>query len=432
MSARKSQPKSQLDAYARTLRTLVKQGENKVCADCKRNDPRWASWNIGVFLCIRCSGFHRAMGTHISCVKSIDLDFWNSEQMESIQKWGNARANKYWEHNLKPGHIPPEHKIEAFIRSKYELRRWAMKTPPPEDPSVLDEKPSAPPTSTSSPAPTASLQGGSPTPTPANRAAAGLTASGSGRRPIPPPAPAVNLIDDDDASVLSGVSTAAASTTALPGDGLQSRMTPVNTPTPSVASTPPVSAARSGSGSTSTGAGGGLFDEDWDTPVSAPAPTSASGAGGAGGAQPSTPGAGTNVKANIMSLFNTTPATPLSHAPPPNPVTEPPIGTWGLTAESVNPWSSSSSGSGLGASSGSGPALGLNSASLGESRTPGVWSTASNAGTTGTGSLSGALSPGVSDIWGSSGVSSPNPVSASAQTPGQAASKKDPFADIWN
>ncbi|TEB26296.1 ArfGap-domain-containing protein [Coprinellus micaceus] len=122
----------------RTLRELVKRPENKVCSDCKRNDPRWASWNLGVFLCIRCSGIHRGMGTHISKVKSVDLDAWTPEQMDSIQKWGNKRANLYWEAHLKAGHIPPEHKMESFIRSKYESRRWAMEGPLPSDPSVLE------------------------------------------------------------------------------------------------------------------------------------------------------------------------------------------------------------------------------------------------------------------------------------------------------
>ncbi|EKM75753.1 hypothetical protein AGABI1DRAFT_116220 [Agaricus bisporus var. burnettii JB137-S8] len=78
------------------------------------------------------------MGTHISKVKSVDLDMWTPEQMESIQKWGNRRANLYWEAHLKPGHIPPEHKMESFVRSKYESRRWAMDGPPPRDPAVLD------------------------------------------------------------------------------------------------------------------------------------------------------------------------------------------------------------------------------------------------------------------------------------------------------
>ena len=34
------------------------------------------------------------MGTHISRVKSVDLDAWQDEQLQSVLKWGNNRANK--------------------------------------------------------------------------------------------------------------------------------------------------------------------------------------------------------------------------------------------------------------------------------------------------------------------------------------------------
>lgn len=34
------------------------------------------------------------MGTHISRVKSVDLDAWTDEQLQSVLKWGNGRANK--------------------------------------------------------------------------------------------------------------------------------------------------------------------------------------------------------------------------------------------------------------------------------------------------------------------------------------------------
>jgi len=121
-----------------TIKSLLKLEPNKVCADCKRNKhPRWASWNLGVFVCIRCSGIHRGMGTHISRVKSVDLDSWTDEQLQSILSWGNARANKYWEAKLAPGHMPSEAKIENFIRTKYELKRWVMEGPMP-DPATLD------------------------------------------------------------------------------------------------------------------------------------------------------------------------------------------------------------------------------------------------------------------------------------------------------
>ncbi|KAF1823382.1 ArfGap-domain-containing protein [Dissoconium aciculare CBS 342.82] len=120
-----------------TLKQLVKLESNKSCADCKRNKhPRWASWNLGIFICIRCSGIHRGMGTHISRVKSVDLDTWTDEQMQSMVKWGNARANRYWESKLAEGHVPNEAKIENFIRTKYDSRRWAMDGPIP-DPSTL-------------------------------------------------------------------------------------------------------------------------------------------------------------------------------------------------------------------------------------------------------------------------------------------------------
>lgn len=139
MSRRPANPATDRAAQnQQILKNLVKLNGNKSCADCKRNKhPRWASWNLGVFVCIRCSGIHRSMGTHVSRIKSVDLDAWTDEQMKSILQWGNSRANKYWEAKLAPGHVPSEVKIENFIRTKYESKRWVMDGPMP-DPATLD------------------------------------------------------------------------------------------------------------------------------------------------------------------------------------------------------------------------------------------------------------------------------------------------------
>jgi stromal membrane-associated protein len=85
----------------------MKRPENRLCADCHVNThPRWTSWSLGVFICIRCSGIHRGMGTHISRVKSADLDAWTDEQTQMMVKWGNRRANKYIPNSLPYIHIP--------------------------------------------------------------------------------------------------------------------------------------------------------------------------------------------------------------------------------------------------------------------------------------------------------------------------------------
>lgn len=58
------------------LEKLLKQTGNKLCADCRRKSPSWASINCGVFICIKCAGFHRELGVHITKIKSINLDKW--------------------------------------------------------------------------------------------------------------------------------------------------------------------------------------------------------------------------------------------------------------------------------------------------------------------------------------------------------------------
>lgn len=48
---------------------LRKVGGNDKCADCGAPEPDWASLNLGLLVCIECSGVHRNLGVHISKVK---------------------------------------------------------------------------------------------------------------------------------------------------------------------------------------------------------------------------------------------------------------------------------------------------------------------------------------------------------------------------
>lgn len=121
-----SSKKTHSERHKQILLLLLKEDANKTCADCKTaRHPRWASWNLGCFVCIRCLGIHRSMGTHISRVKLVDLDAWTDEQVQLMVKWGNERCNAHWEAKLPEGYVPDGLKIENFIRTKYDLKKWA-------------------------------------------------------------------------------------------------------------------------------------------------------------------------------------------------------------------------------------------------------------------------------------------------------------------
>lgn len=115
------------EKHTKILCELLQQPENKTCADCRKKDPRWASWNLGIFVCIRCSGTHRSLGTHISKVKSVDLDTWTPDQIQNMIEWGNKKANIYWEANLDD-RKPSDYSIDVWIRAKYVDKKWVRRT----------------------------------------------------------------------------------------------------------------------------------------------------------------------------------------------------------------------------------------------------------------------------------------------------------------
>ncbi|KAL5287821.1 SMAP1 family protein [Megaselia abdita] len=121
------------------LTQMLRDEDNKYCEDCDAKGPRWASWNLGVFLCIRCAGIHRNLGVHISRVKSVNLDTWTPEQVLSLQQMGNSRARAVYEAQLPDGFRRPQtdNALESFIRAKYEHKKYiAREWVPPSPPKV--------------------------------------------------------------------------------------------------------------------------------------------------------------------------------------------------------------------------------------------------------------------------------------------------------
>uniref|UniRef100_A0AAY5K2C0 Arf-GAP with coiled-coil, ANK repeat and PH domain-containing protein n=1 Tax=Esox lucius TaxID=8010 RepID=A0AAY5K2C0_ESOLU len=70
---------------------------NELCCDCSQAAPCWASINLGVLLCIECSGIHRSLGVHCSKVRSLTLDSWEPELLKLMCELGNSVINHIYE-----------------------------------------------------------------------------------------------------------------------------------------------------------------------------------------------------------------------------------------------------------------------------------------------------------------------------------------------
>ncbi|KAI8476669.1 MAG: hypothetical protein J3K34DRAFT_455561 [Monoraphidium minutum] len=77
---------------------------NRRCADCGAQDPDWASLNLGVLLCIECSGVHRQLGVQVSKVRSCTLDVrvWEPQVVGVVEAIGNDASNAVWEAAMPP------------------------------------------------------------------------------------------------------------------------------------------------------------------------------------------------------------------------------------------------------------------------------------------------------------------------------------------
>lgn len=143
---------------------------NGFCADCDASTPEWASLNLGILMCIECSGIHRNLGSHISKVRSLGLDEWtyvmplsnlNLEHSNDLLLFssemhrspnlgvmlaiGNTLSNSVYEANVSPGIVKPSpqssrEEKENWIRRKYESKEFIpeMNRPAPNGKLLIE------------------------------------------------------------------------------------------------------------------------------------------------------------------------------------------------------------------------------------------------------------------------------------------------------
>jgi len=127
---------------SKTLEVLVKIPGNEKCCDCKSSNPNWASINLGITLCIECSGVHRSLGVHYSKVRSLTLDDWEPEILKVLAEVGNSVVNEVYEYNVPDSVNRASAKCldtvrEQWIRNKYVDRLFVK--PLPNNELVLEE-----------------------------------------------------------------------------------------------------------------------------------------------------------------------------------------------------------------------------------------------------------------------------------------------------
>ncbi|KAE8292816.1 Arf-GAP with GTPase, ANK repeat and PH domain-containing protein 1 [Larimichthys crocea] len=134
----KARRSSQSEAVA--LQAIRNAKGNGLCVDCEAPNPTWASLNLGALICIECSGIHRNLGTHLSRVRSLDLDDWPGELTQVLAAIGNHMANSIWETytqgRTKPTPNATREERESWIRAKYEQRAFVAALQPAPGPQL--------------------------------------------------------------------------------------------------------------------------------------------------------------------------------------------------------------------------------------------------------------------------------------------------------
>ena len=122
------------------MKNILSIPSNQSCFDCGNKQPRWSSPYLGIVICMECAGRHRSYGTHISFVKSVDLDKWNKKQLKSLELTGNFYMKKQFE-KLK---IPKIEKIydyntELIFKIREQIENLVKEYLKPDDYSSIEQ-----------------------------------------------------------------------------------------------------------------------------------------------------------------------------------------------------------------------------------------------------------------------------------------------------
>ena len=92
-----------------------------------QRDPEWLCINLGVVICIECSGIHRGLGTHISKVRSLLLDDVPLSTLRTLWLLGNERVNGVLEHSIPADYAKISAQSTLNEKERFILGKYAFK-----------------------------------------------------------------------------------------------------------------------------------------------------------------------------------------------------------------------------------------------------------------------------------------------------------------
>jgi hypothetical protein len=122
---------------AEVFRRLKRDAENNICVECNAFNTQWASVTYGIYICMNCSGKHRGLGTHLSAVRSLDMDSWTDTQLAMMEAGGNRNFKMFLRSRGIPEGIDLQTKYSSPALREYRERLKAQvqgvewREPPP-------------------------------------------------------------------------------------------------------------------------------------------------------------------------------------------------------------------------------------------------------------------------------------------------------------
>lgn len=102
--------------------------------------PKWASVNNAIYLCLKCAGVHRGFGVSVSFVRSLTMDSWDQKQIKTLSLGGNLRLKNLLKEYSVPENADPDFRYFIYVVEYYRklLKSEVSGTETPIKPDIME------------------------------------------------------------------------------------------------------------------------------------------------------------------------------------------------------------------------------------------------------------------------------------------------------